>query len=119
METMNAVERWVLRQAAEDQVEVWSVLSRLDFEPEPVPTGVERRTRVLAALGTLLKRGLIKPLAFANGRYAELSRPWEQVLESLEREWDQLGREPSGGELYVFVATGKGVRQANAANSSD
>ncbi len=106
---MNAVERWTLRQAAEDQVEVWSVLSRLEFEPHPMTNEQERRKLVLSVLGTLLRDELIKPLDFIDGGFTELALPWEQVLERLEREWLALGREPSLGDLFVFVATEKGV----------
>jgi hypothetical protein len=106
---LTAVERWTLRQAAEDQVEVWSVLSRLEFEPHPVASDEERRKLVLSVLGTLLRGELIKPLDFVNGKFVEPALSWEQVLERLEREWVALGREPTLGDLFVFVATEKGV----------
>ncbi len=110
METLEIVrlERELLEECAEDHLGLWAVIWPLREEFGIEDEG-ERRKITLRILTDLLEADLIRA-GFPDGRQRfdawNLSTP--ETLKRIEREWDELDREPNISEVAWFDITEKG-----------
>lgn len=126
----------ILGLCADDDTELWVIIRHAsdDFSrPDPVPESVRRKT--LNVIRDLLDAGLIEAGFFSwtigvpeNMRpdeaiqfvkdnqnaveYHPLNLRVDETIQFIEKEWDALGRRPSGGDICSFRATPKGERLA-------
>ncbi|MEA5471832.1 hypothetical protein [Spirulina sp. 06S082] len=67
-----------------------------------------------------LDNGLIQAGTFSEEREFQI---WDlstkKILARIEREWDNLGREPNPGEIVWFITTEKGDKEANRLQSGE
>jgi hypothetical protein len=120
-ETLNIarLKRELLEEAAEDYVGLWAALwplrEELGIEDEAV-----RRKIALRVLSDLLEADLIRAgVPKGRVRFDAWDLPAEKVLERIEREWDELGREPDIGEVVWFDITERGERHVRDYSPSD
>lgn len=110
METLDIarLERELLEECAEDHLGLWSMIWPLREEFGIEDEG-ERREITLRMLTDLLRAGLMRA-GFPDGR--ERFDAWNlsatESLKRIEREWDDLDREPNIAEIAWFDVTEKG-----------
>jgi hypothetical protein len=96
-----------LAECREDHVGLWSILWQV--RAAGVAEGPERMETTLALVGELLPESGIVAGQFeetAEGRH--VFRLWkispEETVRRIRREWRELGREPSGGDIVWFTS---------------
>ena len=101
MGNLESVARNVIAECAEDYVGLWSIIRRIRG------TGVEDypqlRTTTISLLKDLLRHRNIVAGQFRNDQFEEWHGSHEEILERIEREWIDLDREPTIGDIAWFV----------------
>lgn len=106
--TLKPVEARLLEECAEDWMGlwafVWSVREEMGMEdPEA------RREATMKIVSRLLNADLIRPGGVARDEgFHPSGESAEEVLERIEREWDDMEGEPTIGDIVWFDLTEKG-----------
>ncbi len=105
--TLKTVEVRLLEECAEDWMGlwafVWSVREEMGIEEL-----AERRKATMTIVSRLLNAGLIRPGCITKEGFQPSHESTEEVLERIEREWDELEGEPTIGDIVWFDLTEKG-----------
>lgn len=126
MSQLTPLERDILQACSEDDVGLWEAiwLAKHEF-PQASPDEIKQV--VLSALRVLLTARLIdagrsvaRDNSYIRSDWRSVFGPgydivsWnlsaEQAIERIRREWDQLGGEPTIGDIVWFVSTTEGER---------
>jgi hypothetical protein len=99
--TNPVVAQQFLVECREDYVGLWSVIRRIRA------VGISERPKVIETtldlLAQLLSEGKIVAGQFANDEFHEWKLPTQHIIEKIEREWIELGRDPTIGEIAWFT----------------
>jgi hypothetical protein len=108
MKSIEQISNEFLSECHDDYVGLWSLIWTI--ENKVGETNPQRaRALTISLITDLLKEGLIKAgMPNANGEFEEWPGTPGELVKRIEREWDQLGREPNIGEIVWFTASGKG-----------
>ena len=98
----------ILDECADDHVGLWSVLKEVRNAMGDAPSA-ELKAVTLELLRFLLTHHLIEAgFPTPNGKDFN---PWtlspDETISKIAKEWDKLGRDPSGGEIIWFTAPDK------------
>lgn len=110
METLDIarLERELLEECAEDHLGLWAVIWPLR-EEFGIEDEDERRKITLRMLTHLLGMGLMRAgVPDGRLRFNAWNLPATEALKRIEREWNELGREPNIGDVVWFDITEKG-----------
>ncbi|MEM9539294.1 MAG: hypothetical protein AAGA60_07250 [Cyanobacteria bacterium P01_E01_bin.42] len=104
----------VILECGEDYVGLWSIIwqfREIGREQNPL----ERKKKTMRLIKELLEEDLIKAASFSNEKqeFQTWNVPVNEILARIEREWDDLGREPDLWEIVWFTGTEKGNKEAN------
>jgi len=113
MSQLTPLERNILQACSEDDVGLWEAVRRGQRKfPRASPDEIKRV--VLSALRVLLTARLIDAgLPVARGTSYDIvswNLPADQAIERIRQEWDELGGEPTIGDIVWFVSTTEGDR---------
>lgn len=105
--------RMILALCAEDHVGLWFVIPHI----EDFYRGDDRaliRTKTLVVLRDLLDAGLVHAgnPALDGGAFLSWNLSPVETVARISREWDELGRDPSIGDIVWFTVTAAGERLA-------
>ena len=101
MVDLESVTRDVIAECGDDYVGLWSIIRRV--RGAGVTDYPQLRTATIRLLRELLRDRKIEAGQFQNEVFDRWHAPHEQVLERIEREWLDLGREPTLGDIVWFV----------------
>jgi hypothetical protein len=107
----------LLKECADDDVGLWFAIAPIeDAIGEDYPLKV--RTLTLEIVEDLLHDELIMagfPIYNAEGVlvFDTWNLSVKDTIARINKEWDELGREPTLGEIVWFVATEKGIEEVN------
>lgn len=112
MTVTTEIQKDLLAEGLEDYVGLWAFVwcarERMGIE-DPA----RRRSIAMGMVGQMLREGLMRPgdpePDYSGFKLWELST--EESLSEIEREWDELGREPNIGEIAHFQITHRGKRR--------
>lgn len=102
----------ILALCVQDHVGLWFTLGEVENELR-ISEPVEVRKRTLEILHDLLKAGLIQAgFPTPDGRGFD---PWilsaDETIKRINREWKELGREPSIADIVWFTTTENGDKE--------
>ena len=113
MSQLTPLEREILQACSEDDVGLWEAV-RHGQRNFPHASPDEIKQVVLSALRVLLTARLIDAgLPVARGTSYDIvswNLPADQAIERIRQEWDELGGEPTIGDIVWFVSTTEGER---------
>ncbi len=113
MSQLTPLERDILQACSEDDVGLWEAV-RHGQRNFPHASPDEIKQVVLSALRVLLTARLIDAgLPVARGTSYDIvswNLPADQAIERIRQEWDELGGEPTIGDIVWFVSTTEGDR---------
>ena len=113
MSQLTTLERDILQACSEDDVGLWEAV-RHGQRNFPHASPDEIKQVVLSALRVLLTARLIDAgLPVARGTSYDIvswNLPADQAIERIRQEWDELGGEPTIGDIVWFVSTTEGDR---------
>lgn len=113
MSQLTPLERDILQACSEDDVGLWEAV-RHGQRNFPHASPDEIKQVVLSALRVLLTARLIDAgLPVARGTSYDIvswNLPADQAIERIRQEWDELGGEPTIGDIVWFVSTTEGER---------
>ena len=113
MSQLTPLEREILQACSEDDVGLWEAV-RHGQRNFPHASPDEIKQVVLSALRVLLTARLIDAgLPVARGTSYDIvswNLPADQAIERIRQEWDELGGEPTIGDIVWFVSTTEGDR---------
>ena len=92
----------ILDECEDDHVGLWSVIRDVRAAVGNLPS-TEIKGITLELLRFLLHRHLIEA-GFSTGRdFKALNLPADEIIQNISLKWDELGRDPSGGEIVWFT----------------
>lgn len=107
----------LLVESCEDYVGIWTIIWELRQESLENDELLIRE-KTVEILRYFLERKLIDIGNFdRDGKFVVWDLQSNQVIERIESEWNQLGREPNIGDIAWFVATEKGEEIASTFGS--
>jgi len=119
MNTIEELKNDFLVECHDDYVGLWSLIWTIENEMrETDPQRI--RALTISLITELLKQGLIKAgMPNAHGEFEEWRASPDEIVKRIEKEWDQLGREPNLGDVVWFTTTKKGDAQIQPGRGSD
>jgi len=108
MNNLEKVKRDFLVECTDDYVGLWSVIWHIKHDLKEEDSENIRAISV-ALIREFLELGLIKAgNPRITGEFVEWQLDPEGIVERLEREWNELGREPNIGDIVWFTSTKAG-----------
>ncbi|MBA2693271.1 MAG: hypothetical protein H0U65_12400 [Rubrobacter sp.] len=102
----------ILIEGLDDSIGIWEIAAVVRGEI-PRPDGSEVRAASLEIVRDVLEEGLMRPgFPTREGSFEVLRKTPGETMERVEREWDELGRDPDVGEGIWFDLTEKGEKYA-------
>ncbi len=106
MPDLTRLKQDILRECMDDDVGLWTILWQLREEHE-VADSAERRRLTLDLVRDLLTSEAVQAgFPSSDGSRFE---PWrgsvDEIMGRIETEWDELGREPTIGDIMWFKTT--------------
>ena len=98
---MDSVAQDVIAECGDDYVGLWSIVRRV--RTAGVTSYPQLRTTTISLLNDLLRQGKIVAGQFRNKLFEQWHESREEIMERIEREWIDLGREPTIGDIVWFV----------------
>ena len=100
----------LLEDLTDDYVGIWDIARRVERKWS-IEDGSEVRATAMTLLSDLIEDGLIVPgLARNDGGFDVWELGPEEAVDGIRREWRELGRLPSLGDIAWFDITPKGER---------
>ena len=108
---LSALAREILIRCSDDYTGLWESIRAVQrSDPEATPKMTQQLT--LEAIAGLLRRDLILagfPKRGGSG-FDAWNLPTDQIIKRIEHEWNELGQEPTIGDVVWFVSTTEGDR---------
>lgn len=102
MSDIDSVLKRIVLECREDYVGLWSVIRE-------VRSALGGRSSVVEGTLSLIRRLLVEGDVvagqFHRNEFHEWGMPVEDIIAKIEREWAQLGHEPTGGDVVWFTAS--------------
>lgn len=108
----------ILIEGLDDSIGIWEIAAVVRGElPRPDDRAV--RAASLEIVEDVLEEGLMRPgFPTREGAFEALQKTPRETLERVEREWDELRRDPDVGEGIWFDLTEKGEEYARMLEES-
>ncbi len=108
------IKKLLLMEAAEDYVGLWSVIVEIeDYNPKLDTVSI--KNQCLKLIRELLNDNLIEVGTFNSKSQFEI---WQmsntEIISRIEKEWNQLNREPNIGDIAWFISTKKGELESKS-----
>ncbi len=126
MSELGAIEREILLRCSDDYTGLWEAIRAVQ-RSDPKATSKEVQQVTLELIAGLLQKDLI--LAGCPRRDGSGFDAWNllnaQIVKRIEQEWNELGQEPTIGDVVWFVSTTEGDkvlaegRERNVLKESD
>lgn len=101
------IKKAILLETAEDYVGLWSVIREIkDHNPNSDASLLRKQT--IKLIKPLLNNQLIQAGQFSISKFEIWSISSKATINRIEKEWDELGHEPSISDIVWFIATEKG-----------
>ena len=107
------IRKSLIIECSEDHVGLWSIIWEFR-EIALEKSTLKRRQKTMSLVKQLLEEELIQAgiLDLSNGQFQKWKLPTHEIISKIEKEWDNLGREPNIWEIVWFTATEKGRKEA-------
>jgi len=110
--SIEQISKEFLSECHDDYVGLWSLIWSIKNEMgETNPQNI--RALTISLVTELLQQGLIEAgMPNSKGEFEGWQETPDEIIKRIEREWDQLGREPNIGEIVWFTASERGDSDA-------
>jgi hypothetical protein len=103
-------------EGTEDYVGLWEIIHELrDYFPQANPNQIRlmtiEATREILESG-FMEIGMFESVDGKNWEYQIWNLDIDSIINRIEKEWDELGREPNIWEIALLVTTEKGEKEA-------
>ncbi|MGL4879520.1 MAG: hypothetical protein ACRC8K_00460, partial [Waterburya sp.] len=94
-------------ETADDYVGLWSVIREVKNKHPDSDASLFRK-QTIKLIRELLDNQLIQAGQFSTIKFEIWNTSSEETINRIEKEWDELGREPDISDIVWFIATEKG-----------
>jgi hypothetical protein len=114
---MTEIHKQILEECTEDYVGLWSIIWAVNGGGysihEVLPEWVREKT--MRIVQDLLESGFVEVGNFEAGgfKFQPMLSSTQEMIDFIQREWDELGKPPTIGDVCWFQATAAGKQLAN------